>query len=351
MLLAIESPPGGVAQWGASDVILSAPADPDRTLYDPGLQQTKGSYPVLSLQPPSKSRNNMTPFKSFAIAGIGSVGAPIAEELLKQKAAGNAREVVLLTRSCTQSSNNKTLERLASHGARVAEVDYTSEQSIISVLHGVTVVISTVSHMQLDIQPILATAAKKAGVRLFVPSEYGDPTDIAETGVLKIKRDFHTKLRELDLPYLLTFTGPLTDFILVPYFHIDFEKGTATVGGDGNAVNSFTYIPDLARFIAYVLTHLTPEQLYWKTLRIEGDRISFNEIFKQYTAKTGKKITVSYQTLPELEAALKANPYDVASFLSSEWAQGRGLVGKPEELSNGLYPAWNPKKVIDVITQ
>ncbi|KAA1475518.1 NAD-P-binding protein [Dentipellis sp. KUC8613] len=293
----------------------------------------------------------MTPFKSFAIAGIGSVGAPLAEELLKQRGAGKVREVVLLTRSLSQSSNNKTLERLASHGARIAEVDYASEESIIAALHGVTVVISTVSHMQLHVQPTLATAAKKAGVRLFVPSEYGDPTDVAETGVLKVKRDFHATLRELDLPYLLTFTGPLTDFILVPYFHIDFENGTATVGGDGNAANSFTYIPDLARFLAYVLTHLTPDQLYWKTLRIEGDRISFNEIFKQYTAKTGKKIAVSYQSLPELQAALKANPYDVASYLSSEWAQGGGLVGKSEELSNGLYPDWNPKKVIDVITQ
>ncbi|TFY56551.1 hypothetical protein EVG20_g8882, partial [Dentipellis fragilis] len=41
----------------------------------------------------------MSSFKTFAVAGIGSIGMPIAEELLKQKAAGKITDVVLLTRT------------------------------------------------------------------------------------------------------------------------------------------------------------------------------------------------------------------------------------------------------------
>ena len=37
-------------------------------------------------------------FKTFAVAGAGNIGVFLAEELLKQKAAGNAEEVLVLGR-------------------------------------------------------------------------------------------------------------------------------------------------------------------------------------------------------------------------------------------------------------
>ncbi|KAA1475519.1 NAD-P-binding protein [Dentipellis sp. KUC8613] len=288
----------------------------------------------------------MSSFKTFAIAGVGNVGVHIAEELLKKQQAGVVTDLVILSRS---SSKNESAEKLVSQGARIASVDYTSEASLISALQGIDVVISTVSHHQLDIQPLLTFAAKEAGVRLFVPSEFGNPSDDAEGGLLMAKKQVQLKLKELDLPYLLAFTGPSPGFVLSPEFHVDFENGKATVGGDGNALISFTSMPDMGSFLAYVLTTLPPDQLNWRILRIEGERISFSEIFRQYTAKTGKKIVVTYQTLNELEAVLEANPHDFPSYIHWTWAQGGGVVGKPEELTNGLYPDWNPKKVIDVI--
>ena len=50
----------------------------------------------------------------------------------------------------------------------------------------------------------------------------------------------------------------------------------------------------------------------------------------------------------ELEAALKKNPTDFVSFLLLEWDLGGGVTGEPEELSNSLWPEWNPKSVVDV---
>ncbi|KAA1469127.1 NAD-P-binding protein [Dentipellis sp. KUC8613] len=291
----------------------------------------------------------MSSFRTFAVAGIGSLGGPIAEELLKQKAAGQITDVILLTRA---SSNNTIATHLATLGARLVAVDYTSLASLTAALTGTDVLLSTVSHLQLHVQPLLARAAQAAGVRLFAPSEYGAPTDgpAADVpGVLQTKRALHTTLRELGLPYVLTFTGAFPDYVFVPDLFIDLVNGKATVGGDGTAVNSFTSMPDIARFVVHALVTLPPAELNWKTLRIEGERISFNEIFNQYTAKTGKHITVSYKSLAELEAAFKANPSDLASYLHWVWGQGKGTVGTPEQLSNGLYPEWNPKKAIDAI--
>lgn len=55
---------------------------------------------------------------------------------------------------------------------------------------------------------------------------------------------------------------------------VDFEKGTALVGGDGNMPLSWTSKYDVASFVAYVLTTLPPSKLEWQTFRIEGDRLA-----------------------------------------------------------------------------
>ena len=73
---------------------------------------------------------------------------------------------------------------------------------------------------------------------------------------------------------------------------------------------------------------------------------SFNEIFKEYEAKTGKKVEVTYIPVSELDARLASNPQDFSSFLHKLWAttDGRGL-----KTDNHLYPGWNPSSVVDNI--
>ncbi|TFY63177.1 hypothetical protein EVG20_g6417 [Dentipellis fragilis] len=294
----------------------------------------------------------MSNFTSFAIAGVGNVGSFLAEELLKLKASGKVKEVVLLTRSvCPLRLRTRTPlpKRLPRKGAKVAPVDYTSKDALTAALSGVDVVISTFSPTGFEAQENVAVAAKAAGVRLFVPSEFGNPTEGIKEGLLAVKSRFHARLRELGLPSLLVFNGPFTDYIFVPFVNLDIKGGKITVGGDGNSPVSFTSRTDIGRFLAYTLTTLSPDQLSNKVFRIEGDRISFNDVVKQYEAKTGKKVDITYRSIADLQAAIKANGQDFASVLHLSWAQGGGVVGKPEELSNGLYPGWNPKKVIEVI--
>lgn len=78
------------------------------------------------------------------------------------------------------------------------------------------IVISTVPGKGVQDQVAAATAAKAASVKLFVPTEFGLPTQNAIKGILLQKKNFQEKLRELDLPYSLFFTGPWTDFIFIP---------------------------------------------------------------------------------------------------------------------------------------
>ena len=95
-----------------------------------------------------------------------------------------------------------------SQGAKFVVVDYNNPSTFESAFTNVDVVISTVSGPAIAKQQDLAMAAKTASVKLFVQSEFGDPTEKATQGRMFLqKRAFHDKSRELNLPYSLFFTG------------------------------------------------------------------------------------------------------------------------------------------------
>jgi len=112
------------------------------------------------------------------------------------------------------------LDEFKASGAKIAAVDYGSAESLKSALTGADVVISALTHTPsaLQAQHLLAEQAKAAGVKLFVPSEFGDRTDRENPeSVFALKQAVHHKLKEMDLPYAIFFTGPHPDYIFVPY--------------------------------------------------------------------------------------------------------------------------------------
>lgn len=92
--------------------------------------------------------------------------------------------------------------------------------------------------------------------------------------------------------------------------------------------------------ISYLSSYLTP---FSRIIQ------SFNQIFAAYEKKTGKKIDVTYRSAQELQDTIASNPHDFASRLHLSWSVGQGQVGKPEQVSNGAYPEWNPKNVLAVL--
>jgi len=287
----------------------------------------------------------MSGFRNFALIGLGTVGSHIVRELLKLKNAGKIDNVTILTRS--DSSNYGDYK---ASGAKVTVVDYSSAESLKNGLTGSDVVINTVGPAALQSQHLLAEQAKAAGVKLFVPSEFGNATDRKHPeGVFAVKQSVHHKLKELDLPYALFFTGPHTDYCFISSIGLDLNSSNVTVGLDGNALNSFTSQPDVGRFVAYVLTNLPRSKLEWRTFRIEAERKSFNQIFKEHEERTGKKLNVTYRSESELQAALEENGFDRVATLQLDWGLGGGLVGTLDQLSVSEYPDWNPKTIADVL--
>ncbi|ETW84794.1 hypothetical protein HETIRDRAFT_473515 [Heterobasidion irregulare TC 32-1] len=285
----------------------------------------------------------MSTYKNFAVAGVGNIGRFIAEELLNQKAAGKANEIVILTR---KGSNNAAIEALATRGAKIAAVDYDSVSNLALALANVDVVVSALGYAAIFAQQLnLASASKLANVSLFVPSQYGlpDRTGIPSEDALR------DKLEGVALSSF--FVGVFTDslFKYATFAGLILEKGEAVVPGDGTPSISFTDRRDVGRYVAYVLTTLRPSNLVDRQFRIEGQRASLNAIIDEYQTFTGKTVKVTYLATEDLKEALKKNPNDVISAIRLAWATGKGVVGEESELANSEYLEWKPKSVLESV--
>jgi uncharacterized protein YbjT (DUF2867 family) len=277
----------------------------------------------------------MSGYTNFAVVGAGAIGKYIVQQLLKDKAAGTVKEVVVLSREGSKTT--------VQGDAKVIHVDYSNHASIKQALAGVHVVISTVPGVAVGVQGKIAAAGKEAGVELFVPSEFGGVTEGETEGWFGAKGNIHGQLKSLGVPYALFYTGPFADYTWSPFFNLDVTSGKVSIGGDGNKQITFTSRPDIARYVSYVLTHLPAEQLKNRAFSIAGDNKSFNEIFKAYEEKSGKKLEVTYIPVSELDAQIAANPKDFRFFLHKFWA----TAGPFQRTDNHLYPDWNPTPVID----
>ena len=117
----------------------------------------------------SSALNMPSEFKSIAVAGAqGSVGKPTILAL----ASLPGTSVIALTRRAA------TRPEWLPQGVTHAVIDFDDVEGTADVLreHKVEVLISAVSHEAVMAEIPLANAAKAAGVRLFVPSEYGTIT-------------------------------------------------------------------------------------------------------------------------------------------------------------------------------
>ncbi|KAJ7710075.1 hypothetical protein B0H14DRAFT_3022505, partial [Mycena olivaceomarginata] len=123
----------------------------------------------------------------------------------------------ILTRPTSAEKAHTLAARYPTLYLTVHAVDYTGAEAEtgLAARWGVDVVLSAdVAHLGLlpgfIAQDAVARAAKAAGVKLFVPSEFGAPTHsmaLNSESYIVGKRYHHDFLRKLELPYMLVYAG------------------------------------------------------------------------------------------------------------------------------------------------
>ncbi|CAG7925480.1 unnamed protein product [Penicillium olsonii] len=211
---------------------------------------------------------------------------------------------------------------------------------------------------------LIEAAERSTSTKRFIPSEY---SFVQTANLLSIDPsiqwwlDAADRLKASSLQYTRVIPGFFMDYWGMPHvqthlqpftFGIDISSGTAAIPGDGNNVICMTYTYDLA---TYLVKALGLDE--WPEFSvIVGDEVTYNQILGMAEEFTGKKFTVTYDSLEQIQAGdvtVPTQPEGVDSS-SDELKEVTALVSRltvnnvfdlPKDRLNDRFPEVKPLTV------
>ncbi|KAL1865137.1 hypothetical protein VTK73DRAFT_5462 [Phialemonium thermophilum] len=266
------------------------------------------------------------PIKNVAVIGAsGNLGGPVVDELL---AAGFA--VTALSRASSTATFPPNVA--------VKKVDFSSTSDLTSALQGQDAVVSLIATAAVGAQRPIVDAAVAAGVRRYIPSEFGINTrEAAQHPVGKILAG---KIGTVD--YLIekakenpgfTWTGISTGLFFdwglrFGSLGIDVPNKTATIVDSGNEKWQASNLHHIGKAIAAVLRN--PDAVANEYIGTASFDVSQNEVLQAVEEVTGTKLSVTRVSSEDLrklgEEKLAAGDFSAFLQLVRVWnfADGAG---------------------------
>ncbi|KAF9289830.1 hypothetical protein BGZ68_008553 [Mortierella alpina] len=220
---------------------------------------------------------------TIAVAGAtGTLGSPITKALL---AAGY--RVKILTRG---TAANDKLTEFQSSGAIVV-FDAFSGNNLVTALHGVDIVVSAVGSDFYSSQVPLIDAAKAAGVKRFVPSEFGmDNIKYTKLNdlhpILVDKGKIRDYIEKSGMEHTYIFNGIFAEYL--PAFGFDVKKKTATIHVPPTTRASMSLLADVGRFTALALASPRSRNATLHVASYTGTMQEYVQLFEQATGSKWK---------------------------------------------------------------
>ena len=284
---------------------------------------------------------------TILVAGAtGTLGRRIVHHLLD----ADGIDVRLLVRDGhpADSAKQALLQDFAGRGAHIAVGTVTDPDSLDAAVAGVDVVISALQGGREVIvggQVALAQAAKRAGARRFLPSDFA--LDIwaapAEAPTLALRRDADDRIDQLGLEVLHVLNGGFLDMMINrgPAM-VDLDQPQAVYWGGGDDEFDMTTVEDTAKFTARLAADLEAPA---GTYRISGGRASFNNLADAIGQRTGSPVpTRSLGSLEQLRDNLQAagDPWSQVM----QWYTLALLTTPPfANTANDRYPGVQPETI------
>lgn len=262
------------------------------------------------------------------------------------------------------SFNNAANNTLRGRGIDVRAIDLSADPStLVPTLAGVETLIAAVAFPAILTQIPLATAAKAAGVKRFVPTFYAPVS--APTGITtprEEKEEVLNHVKKLGLPYTVIDNGWWFQiaFPHLPSGRIDYalSEQKDAIAGSGNTPIAHTDLADVGRYVARII--VDPRTLN-KMVFAYGELKTQNEIYDLIEGQSGEVIQRKYLSKEVITSILDGIPRG-APFPSPDWwkltqfefLNSWGLRGDntPEYAryfgyidARELYPDFQPKKM------
>ena len=245
---------------------------------------------------------NMAPTRiiSVALAGAtGNLGGPVLDALLEHFT------VRVLSRVGGNSSKLKPHPRLTIH-----EVDFSSAESIAPVLaaSSVEVVVSCLATIAIGGQNQLIDASVMAGVKCFIPAEFGmdslEPLcaqlPVCEPKVATQKYLQEKSLANPSFSYTGIANGLFLDWGIKEGFIIDVAHHTATLYNGGNTPFSATTLGDVAAAVVAVAYNHSQAETANRILYVHSTVTTQNQLIQYARDADGKAWKVTHKVTEEV---------------------------------------------------
>lgn len=205
---------------------------------------------------------------------------------------GAGFEVTVLTRSKKTGAYDSTVE--------VREVDFTSVELLTSALEKIDAVVSTLSGKAIDSQTALIDAAVAAGVKRFIPSDFGSVSTNPKlenfpfySSMANVRKHLARNAANGEFSWTVLACGAFLEFVFHMPTLMDFDNHTATILDDGNNRVSSTSMPLVGTAIAAILKNfdatknqiLHTSQVIWTQNQLLGFAKELKPEIKWETSK------------------------------------------------------------------
>ncbi len=225
--------------------------------------------------------------KNILIAGAtGHLGPFLVKELIDQ-----GKNVYALIRP-ESMSNPEKINPLKAQGAHLVEGDINDQASLDKACQNMDVVISALGGGQLMQQTNLLDAALKAGVKRFIPSEFGVDPHVSGPGVCDLfdaKTAIQNMIKQSGIDYTMIYTNGFMEFWGSGLGQLGNNPsgGEVQIFGDGNVKASMVSLPDIARFTAAIIDD---PGMANKEVRITANEMTQEELIQTWENLSGAAI-------------------------------------------------------------
>ncbi|KAF7188061.1 Phenylcoumaran benzylic ether reductase TP7 [Pseudocercospora fuligena] len=292
------------------------------------------------------------------LGASGETGQSIVNGLFE---AGNFK-IIALTRP--SSISKPANQALAARGIELRPCDLSSTQEhLVNALQGVEILISAIVATEQLAQIPLASAAKAAGVKRFLPCAF---VPVIPAGGISLLRDHkeivYNHVKQLGLPYTILDVGWWYQLCVrkLPSGRTDYAvlNPDERIPGDGNVPSALTDLRDIGRYAAKVIAddrtlnkNVLVYNEMWSPLQIveHWEKISGEKLERTFVSETELKKTIEscgddmdMQTLMVKIPAQYLISWGIRGDNQPEYAKYLGYVTSKE-----LYPQFEPRKFED----
>jgi nucleoside-diphosphate-sugar epimerase len=292
------------------------------------------------------------------VGGSGHLGTLIASALLEKP---NVQLRLLI-----RAGSRAKVAELEKRGAQIVEgtlgpKDGAALAALCKDAYAVVSAVQGGPDVIIEGQRLLLHAARDAGVRRFIASDYSLDLFKVKPGNIttsELRRQFalieEQERGNVEVVHVLN-GGFLDRSVLFGFIRvIDVEKQTAYIWGDGKQPMDLTTYADTARYTAEAAVDDRPVP---RKLSVAGNVVDFAQLVQQYEAGSGKKLKIErLGSLEDLSAKIsdlqKADPQNLLAYLPLMYLRSvLNGEGKLDSLMNDRYPSIRPTTVREYVAK